>query len=72
MNKAKETYTSLSYSEPGDPWLTKWTIQWLEGLTGRNLIEKKYNEVLNRGLPGKDLMSAALRELDINLCFDGF
>jgi len=72
MNKAKETYTSLSYSEPGDPWVTKWIIQLVEGLTGRNLIEKKYNEVLNRGLPGKDLMSAALRELDINLCFDGF
>jgi putative hemolysin len=72
MNKAKETHTSLSYSEPGDPWVTKWIIQLVEGLTGRNLIEKKYNEVLNRGLPGKDLMSAALRELDINLCFDGF
>jgi len=72
MNIAKETHTSLSYSEPGDPWVTKLIIQLVEGLTGRNLIEKKYNEVLNRGLPGKDLMSAALRELDINLCFDGF
>jgi len=72
MNIAKEIHTSLSYSEPGDPWVTKLIIQLVEGLTGRNLIEKKYNEVLNRGLPGKDLMSAALRELDINLCFDGF
>jgi putative hemolysin len=72
MNIAKETHTSLSYAEPDDPRLTKWMIQLVEGLTGRRLIEKKYNKVLNSGLPGKDLMSAALRALDINLCFDGF
>jgi len=48
MNIAKEIHTSLSYSEPGDPWVTKLVIQLVEGMTGRNLIEKKYNEVLNR------------------------
>ncbi|NBU35812.1 MAG: glycerol acyltransferase [Bacteroidetes bacterium] len=72
MNKPNETHTSLSYSEPGDPWVTKLIIQLVEVLTGRTLIERKYNKVLNMGLPGKDLMSAALRELEINLCFEGF
>jgi len=63
---------SLSYAEPGDPWVRRLVIRLVESLSGGKTIERKYNAVISRGLPDRELMPAALRELGIALCFEGF
>jgi putative hemolysin len=62
--------TRLTYASPHDPRQKKLLIKGIEYATGRRLIERLYNEVLQTGAPAHELWGMALRKLDIELKYD--
>ncbi len=70
LQSREKIKTSLSYAEPNDPWYTKLVINILESLTGKSMLERKCDLVLNRDIHPSRIMGEALRELNINLILD--
>jgi putative hemolysin len=70
INSRQSVKTSLSYAEPNDPWFTKLIINMLELFTGKSMLERKCDLVLNRDIHPSQIMGEALKELNITLELD--
>jgi putative hemolysin len=69
-NQAANTWTKLTYADEADPLLKRWLIQAVEHLSGRQLIERLYNEIRFLDVPAGDLWGLALDQLGINVQAD--
>lgn len=60
----------LTYSSSSDPIVKKLAIRTIERLTGRPILERKYNEILNLDPKPSELWALMLKELDLTLAYD--
>mgnify|MGYP001332186250 CR=1 FL=1 len=63
-------WAKLTYADETDPLWKKALIEAVEGLSGRPLIERLYNEIRALDVPVKDLWELALQQLRIRLDAD--